>query len=473
MAVHVNPHSSDRTTACALRRRRLVVSVTTAQTLRASREWRDEETRAKAIEHAIDDRRALAALDTPEPARRVAKLWPKRRALLIVNTKSGPNRDSLLRTRELVDLLGAFRIRADVRVKLRKSQVRKDVRAAARSGRYDLVIAAGGDGTVEAVARGLAGSQVVLGIVPLGTFNNVAASLGIPTDIRQACALIGCGPTRRVDAGLMIARYMKKPRLFLEVSTVGLGAVVGVLGQHLEKGRWSAAAASIPDVAEMSPTPTHVRLDEASTHAFNTLLVTVSNTPRSGAALKLAPDALMDDGLLDIRVYRDLDQRALVAGMLPLVLDASPSIEAGQLWRARAACIEVHTARPMPVSIESKLVGVTPARFSALPGALTVIVGDGAALGDPVAPALVEASRVAAGALAPGLAPTQQSAPEPVPPRGLPTRAVQAIVPAAGRTLESVSSARSLALPLATAALGLAAGVVLRSNRTHSKQRRR
>ncbi len=89
-------------------------------------------------------------IDRAEEARR-ARPWPHRRALLIVNSKSGPNRDSLSRTRELVDLLGAYNIAVDVRIKLSKKQAARDARAAAKAG-CKLVIAAGGDGTVEAIA---------------------------------------------------------------------------------------------------------------------------------------------------------------------------------------------------------------------------------------------------------------------------------------------------------------------------------
>jgi hypothetical protein len=124
----------------------------------------------------------------------------------------------------------------------------------------------------------------------------------------------------------------------------------------------------------------------------------------------------------------------------------------------------------MPVSIESRLVGVTPARFTTLQGALSVIVGESTALLHPVAPALVHASRGAAAALAPAAAGTGDAAP--VLETGLATRAVQAVLPAAGRTFEAVSSARSVALPIASAVLGLAAGTLVSSKRNHSKQRR-
>jgi diacylglycerol kinase (ATP) len=423
---------------------------------KAGKALRREAASAREMEQRIQETRALAPLAHEKPElvnQPIARLWPKRRALLIVNSKSGPNRDSLSHVRDIVDCLGTFRIRAEVRVKLRKSQARKEARAAAGQKRFDFVIAAGGDGTVEAVASGLVGSSTTLGIIPLGTFNNVATSLGIPRDMREACALIACGAARRIDVGLMVARYMRKPKLFLEVSTVGVGALLGTLGQHVEKGRWEEAAQAIPGVAGLSLTPTQVRLDDGPPHTASTLLVTISNAPRSGAGLDLAPRAKMDDGLLDVRVFQDLDKAALLAHFLPVMPEAPPE----GIWNARARSVEIQTAQPMPVSIESKLVGVTPARFKVVAGGLSVIVGDTDALLQPATHAAVQASHWAATLFAQPSETVADGAEI-----GLGTRALQTMVPLAGRTAKAMTSARPLALPLATAAAGLAAGALLR-----------
>src|SRR5215467_7744669 len=214
--------------------------------------------------------------------------WPRRQALLVINSKSGPNRDSLLRIHELVDMLAEFEIRADVDVKLRKKQARDETRAAATSGKYDLVIAAGGDGTVEAVARGLLGTRVPLGIIPLGTFNNVASSLRIPTDVRKACRLIATGATHPVDVGFVRTADHKKERPFLEISTVGLGAIAGKIGQDLQKGRFAPALADVPTAVEMASVPMRVRVEGRDALSVRSLLVTVSVAPRAGAGLQLA-----------------------------------------------------------------------------------------------------------------------------------------------------------------------------------------
>jgi diacylglycerol kinase family enzyme len=170
-------------------------------------------------------------------------------------------------------------IHADVRVKLRKSQTRKESGAAAGRKCHELIIAAGGDGTVEAVASGLVGTEATLGIIPLGTYNNVATCLGIPTGVEQACALIAGGAARRIDVGQVVAQYMKRPRIFLEVSAVGLGACM----------------------------------------------------------------------------YEDMDQPAVLGQFLPSAVGNSSGVQEGKVHRSRARTVEIHTTRPMPVSIESTL----------------------------------------------------------------------------------------------------------------------
>jgi diacylglycerol kinase (ATP) len=442
------------------RRRKDSTSRTAKQTAALERA---EEAWARKLERRLGEADALAPLakDKPEVAMApVVGLWPKRRALLIINSKSGPNHDSILHVRDLVDRLATFGIRADVRVKLRKSQARKEAHAAAARKRYELIIAAGGDGTVEAVASGLVGTAATLGIIPLGTYNNIATCLGIPRDVEEACALLAGGAARKVDVGQVSARYMKRPRVFLEVGTVGLGAALGPLGQHVEKRRWDQAARVLPKVVEMSPTATQVRLDgETDGSMTSTLLVTVSNSPIAGSGLQLAPAARMDDGLLDVCIYQDIDQAALLGHFLP---NPVPDASTNKVLRCRARTVDIQTARPMPVAIESKLVGVTPARFTVLTGALSVIAADGTALIRPSTAAMVRASETAAKVLAP--APTENRT------NGAPPQVVtqsssglmQVLVPAAGRALDTASSARSIALPLLAGALGLAVASLFR-----------
>jgi YegS/Rv2252/BmrU family lipid kinase len=439
---------------------------------KVARSVRKLATRSAALARA-EDRRARALLrDAPEPdelrdadrdsvVRHVSALADRRRALLIVNSKSGPDADSLLRTREIAEKLALAGIEVDVKVKIKKKRARRDARRAAKRG-YPLVIAAGGDGTVEAVASGLIGTRTVLGILPLGTYNNVATCLGIPTDLDQAVALLASGPTRPIDVGRVLARGMKKPSYFLEMAGVGLGAALMPVGQDVEKGRWGTGAHALPVAMNMSPVQTLLRLDGAKPPAKRrTLLVDIVNAPRTGAGVVTAPDARMDDGLLDVQVYRDMDQPTLAKRFLALKMGTATDDASIDHWRAMR--LEVQTAEALPVVADSKVVGATPARFESLPGALLVIAGDGIGLSRPASAALLTATVERA---APLLAAAYEKPADPEklpgqPPEGTPdhpvfARVAESVAPLAAKSVKATQQVRKGGVPIAAAAMGAA-----------------
>jgi YegS/Rv2252/BmrU family lipid kinase len=335
----------------------------------------DEKSRVHAlagelIKTQLDGRKNASALPRAAP----------RRAMLIINSKSGREGDSLLKLRSLVDILAALGIAVDVRVKLKKAVARTDARRAAKDG-YGLVIAAGGDGTVAAVARGLVGTRAVLGIVPLGTYNNTATSLGIPLDLREACALIAVGIERTIDVGEVQATGKRKRAMFLEAAAVGLAASLTSAGQHLEKGRWEEARQALPSSLTMEPTLARVDLDDNRPLETRTLLIVVANGPRTAAGLDVAPTARMDDGVLDVQVYPDMDQVDLATRFAASGGKAESLSEAASTAHARQ--VRVETAVPLPVLADSKVVGTTPATFRVRTGALRVITGNGPGLSCP------------------------------------------------------------------------------------------
>jgi diacylglycerol kinase (ATP) len=310
-------------------------------------------------------------------------------ALLIINSKSGPKHDSLLHVGELVDLLAGHGIAAEVHVKVHASQARREASAAAKAG-YALVIAAGGDGTIEAIAGGLVGSKTVLGVIPLGTYNNIATSLGIPKDLAQACALIAAAPVRAIDVGQVRARGMKRPRLFFEVGAVGIAAPLALAGQGMEKGRWDAVARYLPGAVEMVPGHLGLRLDgRGPAQRARSLLAIVANTPRAGAGLLVVPQARVDDGLLDVRLYEEMSQVALAEHFV--AVKGGTVGDDTRIHASSARKLVIRSGTPMPVVVDSRVVGSTPARFRVLSGALLVIAGRGDGLSRPAARALVSA----------------------------------------------------------------------------------
>ena len=117
--------------------------------------------------------------------------------------------------------------------------------------------------------------------------------------------------------GQVSARGMKRPRTFLELGAVGIAAPLAVAGQGSEKGRWDALIRHLPQAVEMPPAIVGVRLDgQGTVHRAHSLLAVVANNPRAGVGLVVAPEARLDDGLLEVRVYEEMSQPVLAAHFL-------------------------------------------------------------------------------------------------------------------------------------------------------------
>ncbi len=159
-----------------------------------------------------------------------------RPARLIYNPTSGTNPRQHPSLKAIVGLLRTHGIRAKVAIKTSGKFAREAAKAATAKNE-ELVIAAGGDGTVEDVASQLVGTHTALGILPIGTMNNVARSLGIPLDLNDACALLGAGSTRRVDVGHIMGDEKRDVEYFLETAGLGLTAIAFPASQAVREGR--------------------------------------------------------------------------------------------------------------------------------------------------------------------------------------------------------------------------------------------
>ncbi|HEV7663714.1 MAG TPA: diacylglycerol kinase family protein, partial [Chloroflexota bacterium] len=138
------------------------------------------------------------------------------RPLLVVNPHALRNRlGSQKQAERISELLALHGIVADVCAASDLQVVQRTVRAAVRAG-CPLVIAAGGDGTIEAVTPPLVNTATALGIIPLGTYNNLAACLEIPTDLEAACEVVASGVEKPIDVGEVRSHGHRRPHVFLE-----------------------------------------------------------------------------------------------------------------------------------------------------------------------------------------------------------------------------------------------------------------
>ena len=229
------------------------------------------------------------------------------RVTVIHNPASGEARH----TRE--ELLHVIR-RAGHRALYRSSKA--DGWRAALDEPTDLVVAAGGDGTVDKVALAMAGREVPVAILPLGTANNVARALRLSLDLEQLIARWSRAETRRLDVGLI--RGVPGPGRFLEA--VGLGVFPGLMAEHLKEAsnEGNGEAKLARDLERLRERlvaePAHhwrVRLDGRDLSGEH-LLVEAMNIGALGPGLCLAPRANPGDGLLDVVTVAEHERERLV-----------------------------------------------------------------------------------------------------------------------------------------------------------------
>lgn len=239
-----------------------------------------------------------------------------------------------------------------------------EAQAAADAG-YDVVAAAGGDGTIAAIAGALAGRDTALGILPLGSLMNIARSLGIPRDLDEAAATIATGPIRAIDVG----EANGVP--FMEAGSVGLNAAMFAEADRIDAGDFRAVVPALRLLVRFPPSRMTLRLDDRIV-ATQALTVIVANGAYMGLGFTVAPDADIGDGKLDVIVYSRFTRMELVRHFAGIAFGRqrySPKVTT-----YRSATVGIESRRPLPCAADSRDLGSTPVTFRALPGALRVIV---------------------------------------------------------------------------------------------------
>lgn len=238
--------------------------------------------------------------------------------------------------------------------------------AAARG--YDVVVAAGGDGTVNEVVNGLAGTQAALGALPIGTMNVWVRELGLPLQPRAAAeALLTCQP-RAIDLGRAGDRY------FLLMCGVGFDAAVTAQVSSDEKRRFGVLAyiVRIFDLAlRFRGTSARIIVD-GRTIRSRVLMIVLGNSQLYGGVVKVTARASLDDGLLDVCIIKGRDVWSAPFRILSIITqryNVDPKLE---YHRARE--VKIVTRGSLPVQVDGDHIGETPMTFRAVPGALVALL---------------------------------------------------------------------------------------------------
>jgi lipid kinase YegS len=287
-----------------------------------------------------------------------------RKVQLILNGKVADN-DTF---RTAIAQQRALRHRIEVRVTRRKGDARRFV---AEAGETDLLIAAGGDGTLNEVVHGLMdlskGARPALGVVPLGTANDFAAGCGIPRDPEEALALCIEGEAAPIDIGKANEHW------FINAASVGFGAeVTATTPPELKRLLGPAAYAVMGAILAINVH--HYRggltLPDREITGSGPVAI-VANGRQTGGSVQVAPRARIDDGLLDVLVVRQIPAMALLTAARELQ-ELSPDGEYISYWQTPWA--EVYPEEAIPVNLDGEPVQFSSVRYEAVPRAIRLIV---------------------------------------------------------------------------------------------------
>ncbi|MCD6351405.1 MAG: diacylglycerol kinase family lipid kinase [Armatimonadetes bacterium] len=236
----------------------------------------------------------------------------------------------------------------------------------------DRIVVAGGDGAVHAVLPALAGTQVPLAVIPLGTGNVLACEAGLRRGAwRRACQVAVGDHLVRLDLG------RAGGHLFATMFGAGLDAcVVEDLGDRTKHqfGRLAFIGQLLRTLGRCQPARFRLRLDDQE-QEVSAWTVLVSNTARYAWRLRFAPEASPSDGWLDVSVFRFASRPSVAAqGALCFLLSSPDLCPSVQGFRTRKLRIE--TDRPVPWQADGELGGHTPVEIEVVPQALTVVLGD-------------------------------------------------------------------------------------------------
>ncbi|RMG02657.1 MAG: diacylglycerol kinase family lipid kinase [Acidobacteria bacterium] len=252
-----------------------------------------------------------------------------------------------------------------------------------------LIIACGGDGTINEVANGILLSEqdVELGILPSGTGGDFRRSLNISTEIRQAAKQLRESSTKLIDVGRILFTTdsgKKETRYFLNVASYGLSASVIKRVKSMNfnwlpisemRGQVNFALSTLQEIIGLDYVYSKIKLDRYRESALSSLNFCICNARFFGGGMKIAPNAKLDDGAFDIVNIGNIS--ALRVLLNSYTLYRGTHLDLPEVQTTSARLIEAkpfHTGQKIRLEADGELIGFLPAEFEIIPKALKIRV---------------------------------------------------------------------------------------------------
>jgi YegS/Rv2252/BmrU family lipid kinase len=287
------------------------------------------------------------------------------RTRILANPAAGRGRG-----RKLVERVRALASGLDLEVRISRGSEDLTLQArAAVSDRIERLLVAGGDGTVHWVVQGLAGTDCALGILPTGSGNDLAGVLGLPADLEEALQRALRGPLRRIDLGAV------EDRLYAGYGGVGLdGEVCRTVEEEMRwiRGPLAYPCAALVSLLRFVPPRLTVEHDEGR-FEDRAMFSVLSNSPRFGGGMRIAPEARIDDGLLDLVFVSGVSRLDLLRTLPKVYSGRHATHPSVRMLRTRNA--KVSSDRPVMIYGDGEPIRPLerhPVRFRCVPDALAV-----------------------------------------------------------------------------------------------------
>lgn len=292
------------------------------------------------------------------------------RVKLIFNPGSGANDKSPVQLMDVIKEMQAWKFMPEPFLIEPDCDLLGVVRDAIAQGILMFVVC-GGDGTISAVTRAMIGTNATLGIIPTGTQNNVALSLGIPTDIPAAIAILRKGQRSKVDVGIVTCGDISTP--FIEICSVGLFSTLFPPGDDIQHGDIGRIGDFLATLTTSSPSEIHLLLDDKQEIQKLGHVVLISNMPYVGLHYQVGSLDSFNDGLLDVLFFADLSKLDLINYVLKGPGKSTLEDHRIQHFRVRRVVIDTHPA--MPIMADGITLGEGLVRIEVRRDALAVMVG--------------------------------------------------------------------------------------------------
>lgn len=289
------------------------------------------------------------------------------RAKIIVNPKAG--RGKAEKAIPVIQrLFEESEMQFDMHITQAAGDATNEAKRAVQQG-YDAVISAGGDGTANEVVNGIAGHDIILGVIPCGSGNDLAISMEIPRNINQACEVILKGNTTRRDLGRVIDRYF--------ANSVGIGFDAAVAKTASESLR-NFPARGIPlyilalfkTLRQYKGFEAYITIDDEETITVHPLLIAVGIGKTYGGGIPIVPGAIPDDGLYDVCVVEAVGSLEILSKVPKALRGTHIYDPKARLMRGKS--VRIQLSAEMPLHMDGEVFEADSMEFSVIPGGLRV-----------------------------------------------------------------------------------------------------